>query len=252
MADMIEKTGKTVQQAINDALESLGVGEDDVVIEVLDEGEPGGLLGIGRRPAKVRVTLESAAQDPQELPESRDDQENKEDEGDQAIGDSVYYGDDEYTNEQESQVESETLDYVAAILKGIGIHGRISSFFEEGTLHIDVNGKDCGAAIGHHGETLDAIQYMASLVANKNTEEHVRVVVDIGGYRRRREQTLIGMAQRAADKVSNSGRSFRMDPMNPAERRIVHSSLQDYPGISTYSEGVEPERYVIIAPIDQP
>lgn len=252
MADMIEKTGKTVQQAINDALETLGAGEDDVVIEVLDEGEPGGLLGIGRRLAKVRVTLESAMQDPQEIPGNRDDQTTAADEGDQAAADTVYYGDDEYTNEQESQVESETLDYVAAILKGIGIHGRISSFFEEGTLHIDINGKDCGAAIGHHGETLDAIQYMASLVANKNTEEHVRVVVDIGGYRRRREQTLIGMAQRAADKVSNSGRSFRMDPMNPAERRIVHSSLQEYPGITTYSEGVEPERYVIIAPVEQP
>lgn len=259
MTGSIEKTAKTVQQAINEALEELGVSEDEVVIEVLDEGENGGLLGIGRRAAVVRVSLAEAGEVvgvPQDLTMTEDPDDMDMDDVSSVddiptAEDAVYYGDDEFTDEPESQAESETMDYIAAILKGIGIHGRISSFYEDGNLHIDVDGQDCGAAIGRHGETLDAIQYMASLVANKYTEEHLRVVVDIGGYRKRREQTLIGIAERTAQKVSRSGRQFRLEPMNPAERRIIHSALQGFPGITTFSEGADPDRCVIIAPAQQ-
>jgi len=233
MAITIEKSAKTVQQAINDALDELGLSVDDVIIEVLDEGEGGGLLGLGRRPAKVRVTAEEA--------EAAAETETAE-----------YYGDDEdYAGDPETPEEAETTSYVAAILSGIGIHGKISSYREEDTLHIEVTGQDCGAAIGRHGETLEAIQYLASLVANKVSESRIRVVVDIGGYRRRREDTLISMAERAADKVVRTGINYSLDPMNPAERRIVHSALQNFPGVTTFSEGEEPERHVVIAP-EQP
>lgn len=228
----IEKTGKTVQQAINDALEELGLSDEEVVIEVLDEGDSG-LLGLGRRPAKVRVTAdEQPDADPNEgLPSAE------------------YYGDDdEYAGDPETPEESETAAYVAAILSGIGIHGKISSFREGDTLHIDVNGRDCGAAIGRHGETLEAIQYLASLVANKYSEERIRVIIDIGGYRKRRENTLISLAERTADKVSRTGHSINLEPMNPAERRIIHATLQDFPGVTTFSEGEEPERHIVIAP----
>jgi spoIIIJ-associated protein len=229
MALTVEKTGKTVQQAINEALDELGLSVDDVIIEVIDEGESGGLLGLGRRPAKVRVTSEEDVEAVAEQPE--------------------YFGDDEeYTGDPETPEEAETTSYVAAILSGIGIHGKISSYREEDTLHIDVSGQDCGAAIGRHGETLEAIQYLASLVANKISESRIRVVVDIGGYRRRREDTLISMAERAADKVVRTGTPYNLDPMNPAERRIIHSTLQKFPGVTTYSEGEEPERHVVIAP----
>jgi len=231
MGKFVEKTAKTVQIAINEALEELGATPDDVIIEVLDEGEGGGLLGIGRRPARVRVSLDTepeAVQEEAETPE--------------------YYGDDAYSGDPETPEEAETTAYVASILSGIGIHGKISSYREEGTLYIDVNGNDCGAAIGRHGETLEAIQYLASLVANKVSQERIRVILDIGGYRRRRESTLISMAERAAEKVVRSGRNFALEPMNPAERRIVHSALQTYPGVTTFSEGEEPDRHVIIAP----
>ena len=230
MAVSVEKSGKTVQQAINDALDEMGLSVDDVVIEVLDEGESGGILGIGRRPARVRVTAEEP--EPAAEPEE-----------------AVYYGDgEEYAGDPETPEEAETSAYVAAILSGIGIHGKISSYRENGTLHIDVSGQDCGAAIGRHGETLEAIQYLASLVANKFTEERIRVSLDIGGYRRRRENTLISMAERAAEKVVHSGLHYNLDPMNPAERRIIHSALQNFPGVTTFSEGEEPERHVVIAP----
>lgn len=234
MALMTEKTGKTVEEAINEALEELGVTSDEVIIEVLDEGGTGGVLGIGRRPARVRVSIDESAIHPslgaEEAP--------------------VYYGDDEYTEEPETPEEAETTAYVASILSGIGIHGKISSYREADTLHIEISGHDVGAAIGHHGETLDAIQYLATLVANKTAENRLRVSVDIGGYRRRRESTLINLAERAADKVVRSNRAFKMDPMNPAERRIVHSALQNIPGVSTHSEGEEPERRVVITPAE--
>lgn len=234
MALMTEKTGKTVEEAINEALEELGVTSDEVIIEVLDEGGTGGVLGIGRRPARVRVSIDESAIHPslgaEEAP--------------------VYYGDDEYTEEPETPEEAETTAYVASILSGIGIHGKISSYRDADTLHIEISGHDVGAAIGHHGETLDAIQYLATLVANKTAENRLRVSVDIGGYRRRRESTLINLAERAADKVVRSNRAFKMDPMNPAERRIVHSALQNFPGVSTHSEGEEPERRVVITPAE--
>lgn len=229
MAVSIEKTAKTVQQAINEALDELGLSVEDVVIEVLEEGESG-LLGLGRKPARVRVTAD-------DLPE-QDDSEPAE-----------YFGDDEdYAGDQETPEEAETINYVASILSGIGIHGKIGSYREDDTLHIEVTGQDCGAAIGRHGETLEAIQYLASLVANKVSESKVRVIVDIGGYRRRRETALIGMAERAAEKVTRTGAQFSLEPMTAAERRIIHSALQGYQGITTFSEGEEPERHVVIAP----
>lgn len=231
MGIFVEKTAKTVQIAINEALEELGATADDAIIEVLDEGDSGGLLGIGRRPARVRVSLET------ETPEAIIESEVE-----------TYYGDDTYSGDPETPEEAEATAYVAAVLSGVGIHGKISSYREENTLHIDVSGDDCGAAIGRHGETLEAIQYLASLVANKVSQDRVRVILDIGGYRRRREIALISIAEKAAEKVVCNGRNFVLEPMNPAERRVIHSALQTYPGVTTFSEGEEPDRHVIIAP----
>lgn len=246
----VEKTGRSVQQAINDALDELGKTDDEVIIEVLDEGEAG-LLGLGRRPAKVRVTVDEEPEAVVDSSFSGDDSELDTASEGLASEPADYFGDDEYAGDQETPEEADTVAYVAAILSGIGIHGKISSFRDGDTLHIDVTGRDCGAAIGRHGETLEAIQYLASLVANKTSAERLRVVVDIGGYRRRRENTLINLAERTAEKVSLSGQRINLEPMNPAERRIIHSTLQDYPGVTTFSEGEEPERHIVIAPAQE-
>ncbi|NCC47587.1 MAG: protein jag [Clostridia bacterium] len=264
MAVSIEKTGKTVQHAINDALEALGLTADEVVIEVLDEGDSG-LLGIGRRPAQVRVTKDEepvqTLPDETQLPQVdgfpedlAEDLPSQTTDPDKTDVSEPYYGDDDNADndegEPETPAEAEAVAYVASILSGIGIHGRISSYRDGETVYIDVMGEDCGAAIGRHGETLDALQYLTSLVANQFSEEHVRIIVDIDGYRRRREDTLINMASRAADKVLSSGNPYRLQPMSPAERRIVHSSLQGFAGITTFSEGDDPRRRVVIAPAD--
>lgn len=236
MAVTIEKEGKNVQQAINDALEELQVSAEDVLIEVLDEGESG-LLGIGRRPARVKITLEDDAATSMQPETSAEEP--------------AYYGDEEdYAGDPETPEEAETTAYIAAILSGIGIHGKLSSYKEDDTLFIDVDGEDCGAAIGHHGETLEAIQYLATLVANKNSQNRIRVYLDIGEYRRRRENTLISLADRTAERVLRSGRAQRLKPMKPAERRIIHSSLQGFVGITTFSEGEDPRRCVVVAPAE--
>lgn len=235
MAVSVEKSARTVQEAIDSALLELGASVEEVVIEVLDEGEAG-ILGIGRKPARVLVTLEGTQG--AAAPAA-------------AVEDTAYYGDDEeYTGELETPEETEAVNFVSRVLAGIGIRGQISSYREETTIFIDVNGSDVGAVIGRRGESLDALQYLATLVACKNSEERVRVVLDIGGYRRRREESLVSLAERTAAKVARSGSRYSLEPMNPAERRVVHTALQGYPGVMTFSEGEEPERRVIVAPVE--
>lgn len=225
MEKSVTKTAKTVEEAIALAVEELGVPEELAVIEILDEGASGGFLGIGKKSATVKVSAEIVEEEP------------------------VYYGDDEtFEGDAVSEAEDQAVNFVAEILSGIGIHGKLDSYRENDTIFINIAGQDCGAAIGRHGETLDAISYLTSLVANKYSEEHIRVSLDIGGYKKRREAVIISMAQKAASRAVRSGRPVALDAMNPAERRIVHSSLQTISGITTHSEGEEPNRKVIISP----
>lgn len=241
MERTIETTGKTVEQAIQEALEELGVKEDLALIEVLDEGETGGLLGFGRRPARVRVSVDdSKVQVSEKASELKRKTVAEEDES----GWKVALDDRGFV-----PAENAALDYIEAIFSGIGIHGRIESYMgEDESLHIDVLGSDCGVAIGRHGETLEAIQYLTNIVANRWVDDHLRVVVDVAGYRSRREQRLRQQAKKTAERVLDTGRESRLKPMSPAERRIVHLSLRETEGITTYSEGAEPRRYVVISP----
>ena len=241
MAVSVEKSARTVQEAIDNALAELGASVEEVIIEVLEEADSG-ILGIGRKPARVLVTLENAQGSPVPAAAAAAAPEV----------DATYYGDDEeYASDQETPEETEAVNFVSRVLAGIGIRGQISSYREESTIFIDVNGSDVGAVIGRRGESLDALQYLATLVACKNSEGRVRVVLDIGGYRRRREESLISLAERTAAKVARSGSRYSLEPMNPAERRVIHTALQGYPGVVTFSEGEEPERRVIIAPAEE-
>lgn len=206
-------------------MSELGVSKEEASIEVISEPKSG-LLGIGQKQAEVKVTANV--------------EENEE---------VVYYGDDEnFEGDAVSEAEDQAVAFVAEVLSGIGIHGNMDSYREDDDIFISVTGADCGSAIGRHGETLEAISYMTNLVANKNSENRVRVHIDIGGYRKHREQVLTGLANKAAFKAKKTGRSVAMEAMNPAERRIVHSFLQNVSGVSTHSEGEEPERRVIVTP----
>jgi len=231
MDKSVTKTAKTVDEAITLAIAELGISEDDAIIEVIDEGTAGGFLGIGKKMATVKVSAPDAAQEEE----------------------AVYYGDEEtFEGDAVSESEDQAVNFVAEILSGIGIHGKLDSYREDDTIFIRVTGQDCGAAIGRHGETLDAISYLTSLVANKYSEEHIRISLDIGGYKKRREAMLITMAQKAASRAARSGHSVELEAMNPAERRIVHSALQSFSGITTHSEGEDPDRKVIVVPTRGP
>ena len=128
----------------------------------------------------------------------------------------------------------------------MGLQLNITAKAGDESLYLDINGKDSGTVIGKRGQTLDAIQYLTSLVVNKDEEKYTRVVVDAENYREKRERTLEQLANRLADKVVRTKKPVRLEPMNPYERKVIHATLQSNPNVTTKSEGEEPYRRVII------
>ena len=233
MEKTVIKTGKTVDEAIEAALSELGCTKEQATIEVVEEGTEGGFLGLGRKDAEVKVTFNSE-ESGEAAPAAESD-------------DDTYFGDDEsFEGDAVSEAEDAAANFVAEVLSGIGIHGNMDSYREDDTIFISVTGSDCGAAIGRHGETLEAISYMTNLIANKHSEQRVHVYLDVGGYRKHREQVIKGLADKAVSRVRRSGRKVTMEAMSPAERRIVHSALQGDRYVTTYSEGEGEDRRVII------
>lgn len=199
------KTGNSVEEAIEMALEELDLLHEDVSVEILEE--PGkGFLGLGGKEAKVRVV---ADKDPAFLAER----------------------------------------FLSDLLKHMNIAAEIEIEREAGQLYVEIVGErhdDMGVIIGKRGDTLDAIQYLLSLIVNKGRDQYIRVLLDTENYREKREKTLIDLANKMANKAIRRGRSVKLDPMNPYERRIIHSALQSFDGISTYSVGEEPYRRIVI------
>ncbi len=119
---------------------------------------------------------------------------------------------------------------------------------EEGTIQVNLQGEDLGILIGRRGETLDSIQFLANLFINKTSENYKKVIIDVEDYRKKREATLYGLAEKLSNKVKKTGRRISLEPMSPQERRIIHMALQNNKSVNTYSEGEEPFRKVVIAP----
>lgn len=208
MAYSIEKTGKTVQEAIAAALSELNLSEEDVDIEVIEEGTKGIFGLIGSKVARIRVTV----------------------------------------REQETNNRCDIAsDFLYTILNNMEVEADISISEDEENIIIDINGEDIGIIIGRRGETMDALQYLTSLVVNKGFEDYKRVILNVENYRQKREETLIKLANRLADKVIKYKKPVTLEPMNPYERRIIHSSLQGHKYVETYSTGEEPKRKVVIA-----
>lgn len=138
--------------------------------------------------------------------------------------------------------------FLSEVIKEMGLDVTLKVFNNKESVYIDIEGKDSGTIIGKRGQTLDALQYLTSLVINKNKEGYIRVVIDAEGYRRKREATLETLANRLADKAIKSRRNVRLEPMNPYERKVIHTALQNRPEVTTKSEGEEPYRRVIIEP----
>ncbi|MGI6707116.1 MAG: RNA-binding cell elongation regulator Jag/EloR [Clostridia bacterium] len=137
-------------------------------------------------------------------------------------------------------------NFLSQLLEKMGVNADIIIKEEDNLLNIGLKGKYMGIVIGHRGETLDALQYLTSLVVNKGTDKYKRVIIDTENYRKKREETLVKLAKRLAAKAKRTGRRVVLEPMNPYERRILHSTLQNHPYVQTHSEGEDPNRRVVI------
>jgi spoIIIJ-associated protein len=146
----------------------------------------------------------------------------------------------------EEVTETPALDFLREVTSKMGLELSIKAMANEECLYLEIAGKDSGTIIGKRGQTLDSIQYLTSLVVNKDKEKYIRVIVDAENYREKREKTLSQLANRLADKVQRTGKSVRLEPMNPYERKVIHATLQKNSAVTTRSEGEEPYRRVMI------
>lgn len=148
------------------------------------------------------------------------------------------------------QAEKLATDFITGLLEKMGVEGEVKTLpqVECDQLRLEISGPDMGPIIGRRGDTLDAIQYLGSLILNNALDEHVRLSVNTENYREKRAESLERLARKMAMKVVKSHRSMTLEPMNPYERRIIHAALQDFNGVTTYSTGTEPGRRVVIAP----
>jgi len=201
---VVEKSGKTIDDAINAALQELGVERDRVKIEILEQPSKGFLGIFGARLAKVRVSYDD---NPGELAK----------------------------------------EFIESICRTMGIEASVSYEYKDGYWVINIEGSELGLLIGRRGDTLEALQYLTNLAVSRRVSEKVKIIVDIEGYRKRREETLVRLAKRLSEKVKRTGNRIVLEPMNPHERRIIHTALQNEPRILTFSEGEEPNRRVVIS-----
>jgi spoIIIJ-associated protein len=248
----IEMTGKNIEEATQLALEELGVTEDSVYVEILDEGAKG-FLGLGQTPAKVKVTLKDiqppAANDQFTPIEDSDASEDTMDINESAPQETVE-SETEYPAEKSTAELAEIARTILqSIVDGIGYGGTaVVGDVSSDMIHLNIDGGDSGIIIGKHGQTINAIQYLISVIINKHRQKRVRITVDSEGYRTRREEALQNQALFLASKVKESGEEAVLDSLDASERRIIHTTLADNPYVYTYSEGEDPDRHIVISP----
>jgi len=204
MLESIERSGKTVDDATNDALKFLGVSRGEVDVTVLDAGTRG-FLGFGGKPARVLVKVKF---DP----------------------------------------EKRAKQFLREVTAAMNLPLTVNTTLKDKQLLVNLTGDDMGILIGKRGQTLDSLQYLVNLVVNKGSAPYISVTLDTENYRQRRKETLESLAINLAKKVKATHRNVVLEPMNPYERRIIHAILQNHRYVTTYSEGDEPFRNVVIAP----
>lgn len=202
-----EFTGKTLSDAVTNALIALETSRDNLEYEVIEKGS-NGFLGIGARDAKIRAKLKV-------LPKK--------------------------------SIEEVASDFLKSVFQAMDLEVKVIINVHEDMMDVELSGDEMGILIGKRGQTLDSLQYLLSLVVNKESESYVKVKVDTENYRQRRRETLEGLAKNIAFKVKRTKRSVSLEPMNPFERRVIHSALQNDRYVTTKSEGEEPYRHVVVS-----
>ncbi|MDO5327833.1 MAG: RNA-binding cell elongation regulator Jag/EloR [Clostridia bacterium] len=304
-----EVSARTIEEAISQGLEHLGVSISDVTVDVLEEGSKG-LFGLfGSRPAKVRLTMKEeeeseenvakalladALNDEEAKPKKQEPKAPKAEKPEKAekkaapkaeTAEKQEAGDAQQAEKAEKpapkprkprepkapkepkepkeaapvkeivpaeQADRETAagraqEFLQELTKLMGVNVSVAvATDEEGNVRVNMEGDTLGILIGRRGETLDALQYLTSLQVNKGQNAYTRVTLDTEGYRAKREEALVRLANRMANRAQKTGRKVSLEPMNPYERRILHSALQDHPAVTTHSEGEEPNRHVVI------
>jgi len=275
--DYSEKWGKDVDEAIELALSELKLSRDEVDIIVLEESSKG-FFGLGSKLAKVRVEKKAAepkkseniettkkqskedkdtqkhdkqerqekAEKQEKFNEKRPDREDKKDSREAQKRRKHEKTDTEKPANLVATTDHPALLFVAELAKKMDLAVEVTAQKNDDSIYIDIEGEDSGTIIGKRGQTLDSIQYLASLVANKGKDNYLRVVVDAENYRNKREKTLEQLAERLAGKVIKSKKTVRLEPMNPYERKVIHAKLQNNGKVTTRSEGEEPFRRVVI------
>lgn len=203
--EYVEFTGKTVDEALTEALIKLETTSDKIEYEVIDKGSNGLLGFIGGKPAKIRAKR-------------------------------MY------------SLEDKVHGFLNDVFRAMNLEVKADIEYKEpeGIMNINLSGDEMGIIIGKRGQTIDSLQYIVSLVANKESESYIRVKLDTENYRQRRRETLENLAKNIAYKVKRTRKSVSLEPMNPYERRIIHSALQNDKYVATKSEGDEPFRHVIV------
>lgn len=224
----VEKTGKTVDEAIEAAIGELGVSREQIEYVVLDEPSKGLFGFLGGKPARVRVELKEGQPPVATVAKEKPVQ-----------------------TAASEKAQADTVAAARAFLQSVFTAMKIDVKIEKMTapeqVTLNLRGEDLGVLIGKHGQTLDALQYLTNLAAHRESDERVRIIIDVEDYRKRREETLTRLALRLADRVKLRGEKVVLEPMSPHERKIIHTTLQDDLRVTTFSEGEEPFRKVVIA-----
>lgn len=244
--EYVEFKGKTKNDAITEACRHFSVPSDKLDYEVIDEGKIG-FLGMGSRPALIKARVK---EEKQGVAETVEQIEVPATEVLPVYQETTAKEADKNDAHEEIDVEAVTKKFLADVFAAMGISVEITANYdaESKTLEADLSGDEMGVLIGKRGQTLDSLQYLISLVVNKGTAEYIRVKVDTENYRQRRKETLENLAKNISYKVKRTRRPVSLEPMNPYERRIIHSALQNDKYVTTHSEGEEPFRRVVITP----
>ncbi|MCR4652495.1 MAG: Jag N-terminal domain-containing protein [Eubacterium sp.] len=275
--DFLEVSAKTVDDAITKACIDLGLSSDQLDIQVISEGSAG-FLGLGSKPAVIQVRKKEIPEEKPEVqvkeksaektekvsrPKHAASKEKKAEKSqkpakaeDKTFADGAVNAEEspkkeavvERTDEEVVTMKAAASGFLEGVFKAMDLPVNITMTYnkEDDSLDIDFEGEDMGILIGKRGQTLDSLQYLVSLVVNKDQKNYVRVKLDTEDYRRRRRETLENLAKNIAYKVRRSRRSVSLEAMNPYERRIIHSALQNNRYVETHSEGNEPYRHVVV------
>ena len=251
---MITVSAKTVNDAITEASIELGIASTDMEYEVVEEGSAG-FLGIGKKQAVIKAWKKEDKPVKKETKKEVKKEEPKKETSKKEVKEEPVVQVVEETapvkEEKVAEVAPETKEacekFLVDVLKTMNMEVKLTSTIDEdGALSIDMEGENMGILIGKRGQTLDSLQYLTNRVANKMQDGYVRVKLDTENYRQRRKETLENLAKNIAHKVKRTKKSFSLEPMNPYERRIIHSALQGDKYVSTHSEGEEPYRRVVV------